>query len=268
MSDYTQIVYFAPKDALITGNPLKKITGTQFDAELAAISTAILSKLDSADIASNAEAAALASTSKLLTPANLLYALDNGVFDTAGGLISLLTAATPVVGDELMIWDQSTGNLASCQISDVLALVPPGPTYARKTSDTSRSSTVTLTADPDLTLAVLANTTYEVEALLLPNSASATPGFGLGQTVPAGASGRFGASSWTEVSGSGGDSFDQAGSTGLTIAAATTTWVLYKGVLVVGGTAGSFTITWAQAVSNATATVLKAGSYLKLTKIA
>jgi hypothetical protein len=123
MSDYTQIVYFAPKDGLTTGNPLKKIKGTEFDAELAAISIAILSKLDSADVASNAEAAALASTSKLLTPASLLYALDNGVFDTAGGLISLLTAATPVVGDELMIWDQSTGNLASCQISDVLALV-------------------------------------------------------------------------------------------------------------------------------------------------
>jgi hypothetical protein len=126
MSDYTQIVYFGPKDALITGNPLKKITGTQVDAELAAISTAILSKLDSADVASNAEAAALASTSKLLTPAGLLYALDNGVFDTAGGLIVNLTGATPVAGDSLMFYDQSTGNLADCLVSDLLSLVPAG----------------------------------------------------------------------------------------------------------------------------------------------
>lgn len=47
MTDYTQITSFAPKDALNTGDPLKKIVGSQFDAEFQAIATAVASKLDS-----------------------------------------------------------------------------------------------------------------------------------------------------------------------------------------------------------------------------
>jgi hypothetical protein len=46
MSNYTKITDFAAKDALITGNPLKKATGTQIGAELDAISTAISTKAD------------------------------------------------------------------------------------------------------------------------------------------------------------------------------------------------------------------------------
>jgi len=46
MSDYTQIVFYGPKDALSTGNPAKLIKGTEIDAELAAISTAVASKAD------------------------------------------------------------------------------------------------------------------------------------------------------------------------------------------------------------------------------
>lgn len=80
MSDYTQITLFAPKDALSSGNPAKIIKGAEFDPELSAISVAVGTKYDSTDVALDAEAAALALTTKLLTPANLKYALENGTY--------------------------------------------------------------------------------------------------------------------------------------------------------------------------------------------
>ncbi len=46
MSDYSQITDFSDKDALTTGDPEKVISGADVDGELAAISTAIASKID------------------------------------------------------------------------------------------------------------------------------------------------------------------------------------------------------------------------------
>lgn len=46
MSDYSQITFFTPKDSLATGNPNKIIYGSDVDAELSAISTAIATKAD------------------------------------------------------------------------------------------------------------------------------------------------------------------------------------------------------------------------------
>lgn len=48
MSDYTQIVDYSVKDALSSGDAAKKILGSEIDAELAAIATAIASKANSA----------------------------------------------------------------------------------------------------------------------------------------------------------------------------------------------------------------------------
>jgi hypothetical protein len=76
MSDYSIITDFAAKDALLTGNPLKLVKGTEYTAEFTAIETAIASKFDSDDIASEAEAEAGASNSKLITPATLAHVLE------------------------------------------------------------------------------------------------------------------------------------------------------------------------------------------------
>lgn len=46
MSNYTQNVFFTPKDSLTTGDPAKKIKGSEMDAELSEIQTAIASKQD------------------------------------------------------------------------------------------------------------------------------------------------------------------------------------------------------------------------------
>jgi hypothetical protein len=77
MSDYSQVTSFGPKDALITGDPNKVIRGTEFDSEFSAISTAIATKYDSADIASNAQADAGSSDTVLMTPAKVKRALEN-----------------------------------------------------------------------------------------------------------------------------------------------------------------------------------------------
>jgi hypothetical protein len=47
MSNYTKTTNFAVKDSLASGNPSKKVKGTEIDAEFVAISSAISSKADS-----------------------------------------------------------------------------------------------------------------------------------------------------------------------------------------------------------------------------
>lgn len=79
MADYSKITDFAAKDALLTGNPAKLVKGAEHDAEYNAIATAIATKFDSSDIATDEEAVAGVSTTKLITPANLAAAL--AVFD-------------------------------------------------------------------------------------------------------------------------------------------------------------------------------------------
>jgi hypothetical protein len=51
VSNYTQITFFAPKDALLSGNPAKLIKGADVDPELAAIAVAIASKYDATNFA-------------------------------------------------------------------------------------------------------------------------------------------------------------------------------------------------------------------------
>lgn len=46
MSDYTKLVDYAAKDALLSGNPAKLVKGTELGAEFDAIQTAISTKLD------------------------------------------------------------------------------------------------------------------------------------------------------------------------------------------------------------------------------
>lgn len=46
MTDFNQTVFFGPKDALTTGDPNKRAKGVEVDTELAAIATAIASKVN------------------------------------------------------------------------------------------------------------------------------------------------------------------------------------------------------------------------------
>lgn len=104
MSNYTQITDFSVKDALTTGDPEKLILGSDFDAEFAAIATAIASKLDGVNIATQAEAEAMLSNAVLMTPLAVSYILD----DNAGVLGDLQNLNDPGV-DRLLGWDDSVG---------------------------------------------------------------------------------------------------------------------------------------------------------------
>lgn len=49
MANYSQSVFFGPKDSLLSGDPAKVVKGSEFDSELGLISTAISSKEDSSN---------------------------------------------------------------------------------------------------------------------------------------------------------------------------------------------------------------------------
>jgi len=104
MSDYTQIVNFTTKDGLTTGDPAKLAKGTEIDAELSAISTAIATKYDGNDIASTAEARALTLDTVLITPSGL-----NDVLTENAGVLGELQSYTDPGADTVYGWDDSAG---------------------------------------------------------------------------------------------------------------------------------------------------------------
>jgi hypothetical protein len=66
MSNYSQVTSFTPKDSLLTGNPLKLVRGSEFDAEFAAISVAIATKIDSGSSANPTSNIGLAAVNGVL----------------------------------------------------------------------------------------------------------------------------------------------------------------------------------------------------------
>lgn len=140
--------------------------------------------------------------------------------------------------------------------------------YVMKLSNLARASTTTLTADPNLSMAVVAGTDYWVTAYLFyngPTQATATGNIKLNFDAPAG-------STFDWVSdGLGGATVDanagidivsrtlqSLGSTPApgTIGTSTPLTVLVKGLLRVGPTSGNFFLQWAQEISSATAVTL------------
>ena len=115
MSDYTQITDFSAKDALTTGDPEKIILGADLDAELSAISTAIASKYDSNDIASQAQAEALTLDTVLITPHNL-----NDVLQANGGMLGDIQALADPGFDTILGWDDSGSAVIGFTLGDGL----------------------------------------------------------------------------------------------------------------------------------------------------
>lgn len=154
------------------------------------------------------------------------------------------------------------------------SIAVPSVQKSVKAALTARASTVTLTNDPDLAIAIAAAGTYEVQMVVyVYNTGSATIGAQLGVNY----SGTFTAAS-SVVSFLGGVS-PLAGSGGITAAVNsalvagncgsainTGSALLITGVLTATG-AGTVALAWAQNSSNATATNVGAGSYMIVTKI-
>lgn len=98
MSDYTKITDFAAKDALPTGDPLKRGKGTEVDNEFNAIETAIATKADKAS-------PVLTGTPTAPTP-DLLTAGDSEVANVEY-VRSAIYAAVPI--GMIMMWGGQVG---------------------------------------------------------------------------------------------------------------------------------------------------------------
>jgi hypothetical protein len=152
------------------------------------------------------------------------------------------------------------------------------PLTATKASGLGRTATVTKTADPDLTIPVLANYTYEGQ-LVISYTAPAANDISLDLAYPTGATCsavQIGPHNAIATSGSQASDVEfQA----LMLDAATPTGAMPFGGtaggigalilirLVVGSTAGNLTVEWAQLVSGGT-TTLNAGSWLTIRRVA
>lgn len=128
MSNYTQVTYFAPKDALTAGDANKRAKGVEIDAELAAISTAISSKLSTADLPTAGA--------------------------TTSGIVELATSAETITG---------TDTTRAVTPAGLAAVTLGAISLYEKAANESVSGSTTYQADDHLVTASLAAGTYLVE---------------------------------------------------------------------------------------------------------
>jgi hypothetical protein len=153
------------------------------------------------------------------------------------------------------------------------------PLEAQLSSDQSKVSNTTFADLADLTIAVAANATYELTGLFIATSAANAAGdvkyrFSYPANATMTLTGPGPHNSLASGSQADGEWFyvllDTASPTadipyGASIAGAA---AIINGKLVVGATAGDLVVGWAQQSSNASATVFKAGSYIRLRRTA
>lgn len=142
-----------------------------------------------------------------------------------------------------------------------------------KPSDESVTSSTTLQPDNDFSMAVSASTDYYLEALLI-YSADPAADLKVDWDGPAGAT-----LDWVSdgFGSAPADTVDPVSRTAQTVSStpsqggvtsnATNLCALHKGILRVAGTAGTFVLTWAQLVSTANPTFVRANSLMLLTRI-
>lgn len=152
------------------------------------------------------------------------------------------------------------------QILTATALNTLAPLVARKTADETVNNSAVLQNDNELVLAVEANTSYIVWCHLVQQSGT-TPDFKFEFTFPTGAT-RAG---WNAFGGNTANwqatlANANGGSSGINGTGANSSVDVY-GLLVVGSTAGNLQLVWAQNTANASDTIVRAGSFLHLTRV-
>ena len=148
--------------------------------------------------------------------------------------------------------------------------------FARKTADTSRASTTTMSDDPHLTTTLAASATYLIYAYLA-YQAGTTGDINVAFTQPSGAAG-----SW-QGTGLGRGVTASIGTDGFTVrmntndigttqprsfGGDTTNQAVQIMGIVRTSSAGTFAVQWSQASSDATATILRTDSWMQLTRVA
>jgi len=135
-----------------------------------------------------------------------------------------------------------------------------------KSADESRTSSGSYLDDSEMTLTVEANTKYYIKVIVIATAVNNVGRIKYRLSGPAGATSKtsnsalnaqtanvaneiIGGSGWTHSSGD-----------------ATERMTSIEGTIIISSTAGSITVQWAQAASDAGATVMKAGAILELRK--
>lgn len=145
------------------------------------------------------------------------------------------------------------------------------PATQSRTADQSVTSSTALVDDNTLAAAVAANATYHVEAVLIfVGGTQGSSDLKIAWTAPAGvtmnwvAAGKNtgGTNTWTDAQTTPGATV-ALGTSGATVRMAK-----IEGTLVTGATAGTLQLQWAQNTSSGTATTMKTGSVLQLTRTA
>jgi hypothetical protein len=121
LSDYSKTTNFTAKDALSTGDPNKLVKGADFDTEFDSIATAVATKYDSDDIASQAVAEAGTSNTTVMTPLRTQNWADTWKAENAGMLGDIHALASPGA-DRLLFWDNSAAAAALLTVSTGLTL--------------------------------------------------------------------------------------------------------------------------------------------------
>lgn len=136
------------------------------------------------------------------------------------------------------------------------------PLFARKTADETVNNSTTLQDDNHLGKLCTLSTSYEVELLLIYNS-GATPDFKINFTGPAGSS-----FTWVAISTLG-ISIPKTLASSLALdGTGADASVLVKGLFIMSTTAGGLQLQWAQNTANASDTIVRTGSYMRLRKVA
>ncbi len=137
--------------------------------------------------------------------------------------------------------------------------------FARKTSDETVNNSTTLQNDDALFVAVEANAVYDFLIAIHHNSGG-TPDIKFGWTVPASTTMVWGgfivntAGAFTVAANLSQTSVVSIGGTG------SDSFQAFQGVVVTSGTAGTLQLQWAQDTLNASNTIVRAGSYLALSR--
>jgi hypothetical protein len=206
-------------------------------------------------------------------PASGVYATNWQTCIITNNQLNLNNGSAAVTG-----WSPSQPGTSSQVIANNSSAGTTGALAAYKTGNTSRSSTTTPSNDPDLQVSVASNAVYEVRASIAYFSTSTTPDIKYDFSLPSGTMNYTASRTGTAFNpGFGGGSdytaqtvSNSAGSSDVAITDPGNTdyGIQVMGILVTGGTAGTFGFKWSQNSNSGTALQVLAGSYLTLSRIA
>jgi len=115
MSNYTKLTAYDTKDALSTGDPLKRVKGTELDDEFDAISTAIATKADSASPSftgtPTAPTASVGTNTTQLATTALVFAAMQALYPVGTIYTNIATSTNPGTLFGFGTWVAITGRV-------------------------------------------------------------------------------------------------------------------------------------------------------------